>query len=101
MQVKDTSQDYDDLVGYKAPENKKTTISEFFGEEDDNTRPDIKPKPIDPDFPDDWQNLHVNFFTFEDYTKFMSIIDEAPLPKLKTLVYKKDKEDGLLDFFGE
>jgi hypothetical protein len=100
MAVNDTSANYDDLVGYKAPENKKVTLSTFFGEAED-TKHEIKPKPVDPDYPEDWQNLHVNFFTFEDYVTFMKLIDEAPLPKLKTLVYKKDKDDGILDFFGE
>ena len=98
-QVKDTSQDYDDLVGYTAEENLPKTLSNFLDEEQEY-QPEVKPKKVDPEFPEEWQTVIVNFKTNQDYVDFMSLIDEFPGPKTKKVVFKKDKDDGLMEFFS-
>lgn len=99
-EVRDTSQDYDDMISYKAKENIRTDLSVFFGEETDQ-RPIVPPKKIDPDFPEQWQSLFVNFRSHEDFVKFMKLIDEVPSPKTKDLVFKANKDNGILNFFGD
>jgi hypothetical protein len=96
--VKDTSQDYDDLVGYKAKETILPDLSSFLGEQIEH-KPTIKPKPVDPDFPEEWQNLFVNFRCEEDFINFMKLIGETPGPKINTVVFSKNKTNGILDFF--
>jgi hypothetical protein len=99
VEVRDTSQDYDDLVGYKAKENVKTNLDTFISGKVENEPPEIDKPDINPDFPEDWQKLFVNFRCKEDYIEFMKKMDEAALPKLRSFVYKKDKDNGLLNFF--
>ena len=99
VEVRDTSQDYDDLVGYKAKENVKTNLGTFLGEEQVNEKPEIDKPDVNPDFPEDWQKLFVNFRCQEDFIEFMKKMDEAALPRLRSFIYKKDKDNGLLDFF--
>jgi hypothetical protein len=98
--VRDTSADYEDLVGYKAKENVKSDLSLLLDEEVD-TKPDIWVRPVNPDFPERWQSVYVNFRSFEDYVAFMKIVDEAPVPKLTSFEFKKEKDDGLLKFLGD
>ena len=98
--VRDTSKDYDDLVGYTAEENVPSDLSGFIGE-NTNVEPNIKPKQVDPEFPEDWQNLFVNFDCIEDYAEFMNKMGEAPVPKLTKYIYSRQKDDGLLSFFGD
>lgn len=100
IEVNDTSKDYDDLVGYKAKENIKSDLSEFFGEKTDD-RPEVYTRPLNPDFPEKWQNLYVNFRSFEDYSEFMKKIGGAPLPKTKSFVYSSEKDNNLLKFLGD
>lgn len=97
-EVRDTSVDYEDLVGYKAKETIPTDLSLFLGEQAEH-KPHIKPKPVDPDFPEEWQNLYVNFRSEKDYIEFMKLIDEVPGPKTNTVVFSKEKDDGILNFF--
>ena len=97
-EVRDTSIDYEDLVGYKANETSPTDLSLFLGEQTEH-KLNIKPKPVDPDFPEDWQNLYVNFRSEKDYIEFMKLIDEVPGPKINTIVFSKEKDNGILNFF--
>ena len=97
-EVRDTSVDYEDLVGYKAKEAVPTDLSLFLGEQSEHKH-QIKPKPVDPDFPEEWQNLFVNFRSERDYIEFMKLIDEVPGPKTNVVVFNKDKDNGLLNFF--
>lgn len=96
-QVSDTSKEYEDLIGFKAKETTPVSLAEFLGEEVD-AKPKIKPKPVDKDFPEDWQNLFVNFRSEEDYINFMKLIGYIPDPKTSVFVYTKKKQNGLLDF---
>lgn len=100
MEVKDTSKDYDDLVGYIAEENKPTDLSNFLGEKQEY-KPTVKPKPLDPEFPEDWQSIYVNFRCMEDYIEFMKLIGEVPGPKIRKLTFSNQKDNGILDFFGD
>ena len=97
-EVRDTSIDYEDLVGYKAKETVPTDLSLFLGEQTEH-KLHIKPKPVDPDFPEDWQNLYVNFRSEKDFIEFMKLIDETPGPKINTVIFSKEKDNGLLNFF--
>lgn len=51
VEVRDTSKDYDDLVGYKAKENIKTNLGVFLGEEQITEKPEIDKPDVNPDFP--------------------------------------------------
>lgn len=97
-QVSDTSETYDDLVGFKAKENVKISLSTFLDEESDD-RPEIKPKKVDPEYPEDWQNLFVNFTSEEQYRKFMLLIGEVPALNLKVVKFSKTKDSGIMNFF--
>ena len=97
MDIKDTSKDYDDLVGFKAKETIPVSLSEFLGEQIED-KPKIKPKPVDRDFPEDWQNLYVNFRSEEDYIAFMKVLHRNPDPKTSVIIFTKEKQNGLLDF---
>jgi hypothetical protein len=96
--TKDTSAEYDDMVGYVADENITDTLSQFLGEEQEEYRPSVARKKVDAEYPEAWQTLYVNFETEQDYIDFMLAIDEKPMPKLKDVVYKAGREDnGILD----
>ncbi len=97
MDIRDTSKDYDDLVGFKAKENIIVNLSEFLGEQIED-KPNIKPKLLNKDFPEDWQNLYVNFRSEKDYIDFMKVIDRNPDPKTSDITFTKEKQNGLLDF---
>lgn len=96
-EVPDTSIDYEDLVGYKAKETVPTDLSLFLGEQQEH-KPQIKPRPVDPNFPEDWQNLFVNFRSEKDYMEFMKLIDEVPGPKTNVVIFSQEKSDGILNF---
>ena len=96
--VKDTSIDYDDLVEFQAEENRQKNLVEFLDLEEETSKYNVKPKPIDPEFPEEWQTLLINFGNEEDYFDFMSKLEETPVPKLKKLVYRIKKDNGLLSF---
>lgn len=99
---RDTSVDYEDLVGYVAEENVVNTLDEFLGGEKVEYKPTVARKKVDAEFPEPWQHLYINFETEQDYINFMFAIDEKPVPKLNTMVYKGNSQDnGLLDFLGE
>ena len=97
-QVSDTSKTYDDLVGFKAKENVKINLATFLGDETDD-KPEVKPKKVDPEYPDDWQNLFVNFTSEEQYRKFMLLIGEVPAMNLKVVKFSKTKDNGIMNFF--
>jgi hypothetical protein len=100
--VRDTSKDYDHMVGYVAEENlNRASISDFIGEEKEEYKPQVKKKEIDPDFPEEWQKLYVNFTSMEMYHEFMHKIGEKPVPKLKDVVYKQKTDDSILLNFLE
>lgn len=98
--VKDTSKDYDHMIGYVSEENLNTgSISEFLGEEEKEYKPQVKKKEVDPEFPEDWQKLYVNFTSLEQYYEFMHEIGEKPVPKLLHVIYKQTQDNvGILGF---
>ena len=100
VKIADTSKNYDDMVGFKSEENLPTDLSIFIGDEEEN-KPQIKPKPMDSDYPEQWQSLFVNVNSKEDYIKFMNLIGEIQGPKTKKIIFKKEKDNGLLNFFGD
>ena len=95
-----TAEQYDDLVGYVSDENlPNNNLAEMLDMEEDYT-PNVKPKAVDPNFPEQWQNLYVSFRSFEDYAKFMKEIDMAPSPKIRDFVYDPhNNEHNLSKFF--
>lgn len=99
-QISNTAEDYEDMVGYESDDLKTANLAEFLGEVYEQ-KPSIKEKTVDPDFPESWQTLIVNFTCFEDYAKFMTKIGSAPLPKLKKFIFSSNKSDTLEDFFGD
>lgn len=96
--TKDTAAEYEDLVGYVSQDNITDTLDTFLGEEKQEYKPTVNRKQADPEFPEPWQTLYVNFETEQDYINFMLAIDEKPMPKLKDVVYKAGRqENGILD----
>jgi len=98
--VSDTSKEYDDLVGYVAQDNLPVDLGDFIG---DTTiyKPKVEPKKVNPDFPEPWQSLYVNFNSLEEYAAFMKLIGSTPSPKLKELVYTSSSDThDLSSFFG-
>lgn len=100
-EVKDTSADYETLVGHINEANIESTLADFIDEVYEY-KPSVKPKKLDPAYPEDWQNLQVNFPTMEDFISFMKKLEEFPNPKMKDFAFSKDKsKDNLLSFFGD
>lgn len=103
--VKDTSADYDDMVGYSAEIQADADLSKFLGEDDDSdesdNRPYIKPTNVDPEYPEQWQTIHINFSTFDDYVAFMQKLGKQPLAKLKPMIYQRNEDQGVAAFFGD
>lgn len=96
--TKDTAAEYEDLVGYVSDENITDTLDTFLGEDKAEYKPEVARKKVDPEFPEPWQTLFVNFESEQDYIDFMLAIDEKPMPKLKDVVYKAGRqENGILD----
>lgn len=96
---RDTSVDYEDLVGYVAGENILDTLDGFLGNEKAEYKPPVMRKNTDSEYSEPWQNLYINFSNEQDYIEFMFAIGEKPVPKLNALVYKGNSNDnGLLDF---
>lgn len=101
--VKDTSKDYETMIGYVAEENlNKSSLEHFLGIEDTNKeyKPEVRKKEPDADFPEDWQHLYVNFRSMEDYTAFMNKIGSKPVPKLKQFIYEnpEGQNSGIFGF---
>lgn len=97
---KDTSKEYDDLVGYIAEDNLPVDLGVFIGDET-VYKPKVEPKKINPDFPEDWQSLYVNFNSLQEYVEFMNLIGVSPSPKLKELVYTSSSDTyDLTEFLG-
>lgn len=98
--VKDTSKDYDHMIDYVAEQHiNDGSLVEFLGEDKKEYKPEVKKKDLDPEFPESWQRLYVNFKTMEDYYDFMNKIDEKPMPKLKYVIYKSSQDDvGIFEF---
>jgi hypothetical protein len=102
--VKDTSKDYDHMIGYVAEENlNRATLDVFLGEtEKKDYKPEVKRREKDPEFPEDWQHLYVNFDSFENYATFMNELGTKPVPKLKEYIFEPpDQKSGLSQFFGD
>lgn len=99
IDVKDTSQDYEHLIDYVSEENLNKSSLDKFLDIETEYKPEVKAKKVDPEFPEEWQTLYVNLWTFEDYVKFMNVIDSKPVPKLSKLVYEcPENRTSILDF---
>ena len=98
--VKDTSKDYDHMMDYVAEQHiNNDSLSEFLGEEKGEYKPEVKKREVDPDFPESWQRLYINFTSMEEYYEFMNKIGEKPMPKLKYVTYKSSQDDvGIFEF---
>ena len=99
--TKDTSKDYDAMIGYVAEDNlNKASLDNFIGiEEEQEYRPEVKKKQVDLEFPEDWQNMWVNFRNMDDYVKFMNKIGSSPSPKLREVIYEQPgSNNGIFGF---
>lgn len=95
-----TAEEYDDLIDYVSEDNlPNNNLAELLDMEEEY-KPKVKPKSVDPNFPEPWQNMYVSFRCFEDYVKFMKELDMAPSPKLRDFIYDPhDNEHTLSKFF--
>lgn len=98
--TRDTSEDYDDLVGFVAEDNLPVDLGEFI-DDTSEYKPKVQPRKVNPEFPEDWQSIYVNFHSFEQYADFMSIIGHVPLPKMKEMVFTTEEKSGLENFFED
>jgi hypothetical protein len=99
--VKDTSKDYEHLIDYVAKENLEKGSLDSFLDIETEYKPQVKPKKIDSEYPEEWQTLFINLHTKEDYVKFMSAIGSKPILKLTSLVYENpNNKVSVLDFLG-
>jgi hypothetical protein len=98
--TKNTAESYDDLVGYVAEDNLPVDLGDFIGEVSEY-KPNVIPKKYNPDFPEDWQTLYVNFKDFEQYADFMGKIGQVPLPRLKSLIFSREETKNLENFFDD
>lgn len=94
-----TAEDYDDLVGYISEDNlPNNNLAELLDIAEDY-KITVKPKTVDKEFPEQWQDLYVNFNTIGEFAKFMTIVGEAAHPKLKEFIYSSDgSETNILNF---
>ena len=97
---RDTSEDYEDLVGFVADDNLPVDLGEFI-DDTSEYKPKVQPRKVNPEFPEDWQSIYVNFFSFEEYADFMAKIGHVPLPKMKEMVFTTEEKSGLESFFGD
>jgi Zn/Cd-binding protein ZinT len=99
----DTSEEYEDYVGYVSDENvSKNSLSDFLGEERGEYKPHIKEKAVDPDFPEDWQKLFIAFETEADMVEFMAKTGIVITPKMTSTIYETKVDGvGLFNFFGD
>ena len=101
MSVTDTSKDYDDMTDKVSVDDiKYNTITSFMDSTEQKEILKIKEKSIDPEFPESWQTLNINFYSEEAYISFMKAIKEAPASNPKKLIYRKIKKTSLNNFFG-
>jgi hypothetical protein len=100
--IKDTSSDYEHMLGYISEENiNKGSLSDFLELEIEEYRPEVKTKKKDPEFPEEWQSLLVSFRNEKDYARFMQMIDHTPSPKLQSLIYERPgNQNNIFNFIG-
>lgn len=95
----DTASEYDDLVGYISEENLPNNGLAELLEIEETYKPNVKPKSVDPEFPEPWQDIYVNFNSLEEYAKFMTEMGEVAHPKLKEFIYNPhDNETSIFNF---
>lgn len=98
---KDTSKEYDHLIGYVSQEKPiKNSIKKFIGFENEfKEKPEVKEVKRDKQFPEDWQKLIIKFNDFESYVLFMKKLGYNPSLKLNSVVYKLDEEKHGIEKF--
>jgi len=95
-----TADQYDDLVGYVSDDNIPNNSLASLLDMEQDTKLSVKPKTVDSEFPESWQNLYLNFRCFDDYVKFMKELELAPSPKLREFIYDpNNNENSVLRFF--
>lgn len=101
---RDTSEDYDDCIGYKEQEDRPGNLLEFLGIEDDISEEDAWQLHWQ-DMPAyDWKpsgkyckQLLVNFLTEEDIIKFSKLVDQQISMKTKSIAFPAlEKEENML-----
>lgn len=99
----DTSEEYEDFVGYVSEDNlSKSSLGEFFGDEQEEYKPSVKPKGIDPDYPEDWQKLLISFETEDDIKEFTRKSGVVIGPKTTSAIYETDTGSvGLFNFLED
>jgi len=96
----DTSAEYDDFVGFTSEDNLPNNGLAELLDMSEEYKPSVKPKSVDPEFPEPWQDIYVNFNNLDEYARFMKLIGEVAHPKLKEFVYNPNGEEtSIMDFF--
>lgn len=101
----DTSSDYEDLVDFISDINKQKVSSglgDFIDAEMEDYKPSVKPKYVDPEFPESWQTLIVNIEHESDFAEFTRLSGIVITPRINETIYETDVNSvGILDFFGD
>ena len=87
MSVKDTSLDYEDMVGYDVSISSKNALEEiFFPNEKKQTK--IKKNKKEKGFEEEWQILKVNFYNEQEYREFMQTLGFTGVSTTKEIIYQ-------------
>jgi|AntAceMinimDraft_13_1070369.scaffolds.fasta_scaffold12685_2 hypothetical protein len=101
----DTSEEYEDFVGYVSADNlSKNSLGDFLGDVPEEYKPSVKPKNVDPEFPEEWQSLFMSFDTEEDVKEFVKQSGIVVSPKTKTIIYETENDNsnsGIFNFMGD
>jgi hypothetical protein len=112
QQLEVVAETYDDLSSYKAPEvhKEEANLCDFLDLELDESLvaskiKQITKKPVDPAFPEKWQQVIVNVETQEDYIELMKRLNRIPNLKSvvdETIIYTvTEQKVGIDNFFGD
>lgn len=94
-----TADEYEDLVGYISEDNLPNNSLADMLDIAEEYKPKVKPKTVDPEFPEQWQDIYINFNSLDEYAKFMTLIGEVAHPKLKEFVYNpRGNETSIFNF---
>jgi len=111
--VRDTSLDYDDMIGKKAENTEPNTLLKFFDiDEEEDLRQDWQDPykqwnaagmpPFNEYEAGPWKKLYVHFRNEEDLIEFAKLVGQSITPKTKTIWFPgKPREENVLNQWVE
>ena len=100
-----TAETYEDMVDFVAERSTikvKVGLGDFIDEDEQDFKPAVKQKAVDPEFPEQWQTIYVNIISEDDLSDFVKQSGLIVGPRTSEIIYQADdSSSGLLNFFGE